>query len=84
MVTQFGGTVSTSNNETADLTTDNKVAEVVTDDTKTKDAGVDTSTLIEGAITNDIEKQKADKFFADEAKSDNTTNTAKANENVSS
>ncbi len=84
MVTQFGGTVSTSNNETADLTTDNKVAEVVTDDTKTKDAGVDTSTLIEGAITNDIEKQKADKFFADEAQSTNTTNTAKANENVSS
>jgi hypothetical protein len=45
---------------------------------------VDTSTLIEGAITNDIEKAKADKFFANEAKSDNTTNTAVASENVSS
>ena len=84
MVTQFGGTVTQNNNETADLTTDNKVAGVVTDDTKTTNAGVDTSTLIEGAITNDIEKQKADKFFADEAKSDNTTNTAVASENVSS
>jgi len=84
MVTQFGGTVTQNNNETADLTTDNKVAGVVTDDTKTTNAGVDTSTLIEGAITNDIEKQKADKFFADEAKSTNTSNTAKADENVSS
>jgi len=84
MVTQFGGTVTQNNNETADLTTDNKVAGVVTDGTKTTNAGVDTSALIEGAITNDIEKGKADKFFADEAQSTNTTNTAKANENVSS
>ena len=47
-------------------------------------SGVDTSTLIDGAITNDIEKAKANEFFADEAQSDNTTNTAKASENVSS
>ncbi len=84
MVSQFGPVVKQDNVETANLTTDNKVAGVVTDDTKTTNAGVDTSTLIEGAITNDIEKGKADKFFADEAKSDNTTNTAVASENVSS
>jgi len=86
MVTQFGFNgepVPSGNNEIANLDT-KKVAGIVTDDTKTTDAGVDTSTLIEGAITNDIEKAKANDFFADEAKSDNTTNTAKASENVSS
>ena len=83
MVTQFG--VPATNAGVVDQNLDSKkVAGVVTDDTKTKNAGVDTSTLIEGAITNDIEKGKADKFFADEAQSTNTTNTAKADENVSS
>ena len=83
MVTQFG--VPATNAGVVDQNLDSKkVAGVVTDDTKTTNAGVDTSTLIEGAITNDIEKGKADKFFADEAQSTNTTNTAKANENVSS
>ena len=84
MVTQFGGTVTQNNNETADLTTDNKVAGVVTDATKDKKAGLNTDQMIEGFITNDIEKNKAQEFFADEAQSTNTTNTAKANENVSS
>ena len=84
MVIQFGGTVTQNNTETANLTTDNKVAGVVTDDTQDKKAGLNTDQMIEGFITNDIEKQKAQEFFADEAKSDNTTNTAKASENVSS
>lgn len=49
-----------------------------------RSAGLNTDQMIEGFITNDIEKAKAKEFFADEAKSDNTTNTAKATDNVSS
>lgn len=63
----------------------NQIAEVVTDNTKTKNAGLDTtSQMIDGFITNEEENKKAKEFFADEAKSDNTTNTAVASENVSS
>ena len=79
MVTQYGlnGEPVPSGN--------NQIAEVVTDDTKTKDAGLDTtSQMIDGFITDEDENKKAKEFFADEAKSDNTTNTAKADENVSS
>ena len=79
MVTQFGfdGEPVPSGN--------NQIAEVVTDNTKTKDAGLDTtSQMIDGFITNEEENKKAKEFFADEAQSTNTTNTAKANENVSS
>ncbi len=83
MVAQFG--VPATNAGVVDQNLDSKkVAGVVTDDTKDQKAGLNTDQMIEGFITNDIEKAKAKEFFADEAKSDNTTNTAKASENVSS
>ena len=47
-------------------------------------AGLNTDQMIDGFITNEEENKKAKEFFADSAQSDNTTNTAKATENVSS
>ncbi len=83
MVAQFG--VPATNAGVVNQNLDSKkVAGVVTDDTKDQKAGLNTDQMIEGFITNDIEKAKAKEFFADEAKSDNTTNTAVASENVSS
>jgi len=79
MVTQYGlnGKPVPSGN--------NQIAEVVTDDTTNKNAGLtNTDQMIDGFITDEDENKKAKEFFADEAKSDNTTNTAKADENVSS
>ena len=83
MVSQFGVPAINAGVVNQNLNS-KKVAGVVTDDTKDQKAGLNTDQMIEGFITNDIEKAKAKEFFADEAKSDNTTNTAVASENVSS
>lgn len=79
MITQYGldgKPVPSGNNQIA---TDTKT------DTTNKTAGLNTTDqMIDGFITNEEENKKAKEFFADEAQSTNTTNTAKADENVSS